>query len=406
MSVARGFPNAGHFYSNLVKPIKIDCNFIVDATNGNGLGVRSIKSNGYVRNVFMHTSATPGMGEGLVNPNPAVGYALIQMKQNFNAYLGGFTGFVSPLSGSAIHVASSSVLTAGVPYVITNVGAAIAPSFTVVAVADSAGSLAGRYFLASDQSSNNYLFYFVVSGVGSPPALVGALANYVAVPVAIATNAANTVVGAAIATSMGAVNNASSWTAVNSGHTVTVTGAFTTVSFSPLPQDVNSGVTVSGVTYTSLMAGWQSVGVPAGLTPAVGLAFIATATGSAVLSSAATVQTSGVSGITSIEVIGNANASINNQDIAANGGAWLLVQFLSASSTAVTSTLTMNSYTPAGTNANDGPPETFTGTPAVLTGTIVNSGGVTSLAPAAPAAGSVVGMSFCFDGSSVTIDGL
>lgn len=32
--------------------------------------------------------------------------------------------------------------------------------------------------------------------------------------------------------------------------------------------------------------------------------------------------------------------------------------------------LTMDSYTPAGTNANDGPPETFTGTPAVLTGSV------------------------------------
>ena len=206
MSVARGFPNAGHFYSNIVKPIKIDCNFVVDSTNGNGLGIRSLKSNGYVRNVFMHTSATPGANDGYTNPNPAAGYALIQLKQNFNAYLGGFSGFVSPVTGSNIVISSSSVLTVGNPYIITAVGVASAPTFTVVAVADSSGSLASKYFLATDQFSNNYVFYCVVSGVGSPPSLTGALAGYVAVPIAFATNAANTAVGAAIATAMGAVN--------------------------------------------------------------------------------------------------------------------------------------------------------------------------------------------------------
>ena len=123
MSVARSFHNAGHYYSNIVSPVKIDCNFIVDATNGNGLGIRSLKSNGFVRNVFMHTSATPGAGDGgLVNPNPASGFAIIQMKQNFNKYLGGFSGFVSPTTGSPIAI-SGSGLTAHNPYLIATVGA-------------------------------------------------------------------------------------------------------------------------------------------------------------------------------------------------------------------------------------------------------------------------------------------
>lgn len=368
MSVARGFPNGGNSYSNLNKPVQIDCNFIVDAANGNGLGIRSLKSNGYVRNVFMHTSTTPGRNDNYTNPNPAAGYAVIQMKQNFNSYIGGFSGLVSPTTGSVIHIASSSVLTAGVPYIIAAVGAAIAPSFTVVAIADSSGSLAGKYFLASDQSSNNYVFYMVVSGVGSPPSLTGSLANYVAVPVAISTNDANTAVGAAIATSMGAVNGTHSWTAVNSGHTVTVTGSLTTVGFSPGPQDVNSGFTVSAVTYTSLATAWQSVGLQPGLTPTVGQSFIATATGSAVVASTATVIAAGVSGVISVEVIGNPNASINNSSIATNGGAWLLVQFLA--------------------------PTTSTGAY------------IAPMKPTAPADNSVVGMSFCFDASSATVDGL
>lgn len=390
MSVARGFPNAGHFYSNIVKPIKIDCNFIVDATNGNGLGVRSIKSNGYVRNVFMHTSATPGPGEGLTNPNPASGYCLIQMKQNFNVYLGGFSGFVSPVTGSNITVASSSVLTIGSPYIITVVGTVPKPKFTVLAIADSSQNSAGKYFTATDVFSNNYVFYNVVSGTGTPPSLTGVLAGYTAVPVAYATNAANTAVATAVSNAVAAVNGTNSFTTSISTATVTITsaGAYN-LQFPIAPLAQTSGFTVGAVTYTTLAADWQTLGVPAGLTPAVGMSFIALTTGSALNSG--TVKAPGVSGITSVEIIGDPNTSIANSAIANNGGAWLLVQFLGQ-------TLTIGSYTPAGTITN-GTPDTFTGTPATLTGTV-------TLGAVAPAAGSVVGMSFFFDGSSVTVDGL
>lgn len=119
MSVARGNgQNGGHYYSNITMPVEIDCNFVVDSTNGNGLGIRSLKSNGYVENVFMHTSATPGRGGGnFLNPNPAVGYAVIQMKNNFNKYLGGFTGFVSPVTGSPL-----TSTTSGLAYIIVSLG--------------------------------------------------------------------------------------------------------------------------------------------------------------------------------------------------------------------------------------------------------------------------------------------
>lgn len=119
MSVARGLgQNGGHFYSNISYPVELDLTFIVDATNGNGLGVRSIKSNGYVQNVFMNTSVTPGTGlGGKVNPNPAVGYALIQFKNNFNYYLGGFSGSAAPLVSSNL-----TSTTARSPYVITSLG--------------------------------------------------------------------------------------------------------------------------------------------------------------------------------------------------------------------------------------------------------------------------------------------
>lgn len=232
MSVARsGGQNGGHYYSNITKPVKIDLNFVVDSTNGNGLGVRSIKSNGYVRNVFMHTSATPGVGDGLTNPNPAVGYALVQFKNNFNVYLGGFSGLVSPTTGSA-----GGSVTNHVPAIIATLG-------------------------------------------------------------------------------------------------------------------------------TTTLAQWVAAGVPVGLTPAVGMSFVAIKTGA--IGGTGTIIAAGVSGVTSVEVIGDPNASIANSSIASNGGAWLLLQFLGATSSSVT-----------------------------------------TLIPTNPANGSVVGMSSFFDMSSVTIDGL
>lgn len=232
MSVPRGMgQNGGHYYSNITQPVKLDLNFVVDSANGNGLGIRSLKSNGYVRNVFMHTSVAPGSNNGALNPNPAVGFALIQFNNNFNVYLGGFDGFVSPTTGG---------------------------------------------------TSGNV------------------------------TNHA-----AQIIASLG----------------------------------------------TTTAAQWLAAGVPAGITPAVGVAFIAIKTGA--IGGTGTIIAPGVSGIMKVEAIGNPNASIANTSIAANGGAYLLIQFLGA------------------TDAS-----------------------TTTLIPTAPVDGSVVGLSSFYDLSSVSIDGL
>ena len=231
MSVARGFPNAGHFYANIVTPVYLTCNFVVDHTNGNGLGIRSLKSNGFVRNVFMNTSATPGVNDGVTNPNPAAGLALIQFKQNFNVYLGGFSGFVSPTTGSGL-----TSTTSGLAYIIGTLG-------------------------------------------------------------------------------------------------------------------------------TTTLAQWQTAGVPLGLTPSVGMSFIATTGGA--IGGTGTVFLPGASGIGAIEVVGDPNQSIANSSIAVNGGAYVLVQFLAPTSSSTT--------------------------------TVIQT---------APAPNSVCGLTFFFDRSSVTVDGL
>lgn len=236
MSVARGFGmNGKSYYTNVCGPRVVHCNFIVDRTNGNGLGIRSLKSNGYIRNVFMNTSVTPGVNDGATNPNPLAGFATIQFKNNFNYYLGGFTGFVSPITSPT--TSTNSGLTVGQAYVITVLG-------------------------------------------------------------------------------------------------------------------------------TTTLAEWQTIGLQPGLVPTVGQTFIAIATGTGG-SHTGKVGLPAVSGITSIEVVGNPNVSIANSSISPNGGAYVTVQFLGATSS-----------------------------------------GSTVLIPTAPIASSTIGMTFYFDGSSVTVDGI
>jgi len=105
------------FYYTMHKyPVQIDCNFIVDSANGNGLGIRSLKGAG-VGNVFMHTSATPGSNAGQLNPNPAAGYISVQFTENYNFYYFGTAGFVAPLSGTPL-----TSVTAHTTYVIVSLG--------------------------------------------------------------------------------------------------------------------------------------------------------------------------------------------------------------------------------------------------------------------------------------------
>lgn len=227
MSISRGNgQNGGHYYSNITFPVRLFANFVVDPANGNGLGIRSLKSNGYVQNVFMHTSSTPGPGlGGYVNPNPAAGYILVQLKNNYNYYLGGSCGFVAPVSGTPL-----TSTTAGLGYVIVSLG-------------------------------------------------------------------------------------------------------------------------------TTTLAQWQAAGVPVGVTPAVGVSFIATATGAIGGTGAVEVPATAGSGITNTEVVGDAHLS-TSYPLAQNNGLWILTACFASG---------------------------------VLT---------------APANSSVCGMTYDLDGSSVTIDGL
>ena len=226
MSVTRGNgQNGGHYYSNITQPVKIDVQFTVNAENG--LGITSLKSNGYVRNVFMHTTGTPATNNGYLNPNPASGYVLVQFNNNYKYSLGETYSFQSPLSGSSL-----TSTTIGLAYVIVTLG-------------------------------------------------------------------------------------------------------------------------------TTTAAQWLAAGVPPGVTPAVGVSFIAIATGAIGGTGTVNVPATNGSTIVTADVIGDPTVSLNNSSLATNGGAWMLVRFMNG-----------------------------------------------SMAITAPAVGSVCSMSFYFDISTVTIDGL
>lgn len=228
--------NGKSLYTNVAKPCEVNLQFTVTPTNG--LGVTSVKSNGYVNNVFMHTSTTPAANNGFTNPNPLAGFAWIQLKNNFNQFLSVVEGIVSPNSGSDVKV-DNSALTVGQAYVITTLGDTTA-------------------------------------------------------------------------------------------------------------------------------AQWLTLGVPAGVTPAVGVSFIALLVGVAGEANTSTsrVQVPSVSGISCVEVVGSTNTMVNSA-VSSNAGQWVLVQFLADTSASVTTKI-----------------------------------------PTAPAAGSIVCMRLLFDGSSVSIDGL
>lgn len=490
--------NGGRLYSFAAQPVLIDCNFTVDSTNGNGKGNRTLKGQG-VKDVLMYTTAAltgtvattantitsiaggtsslllgmPVQGTGIPagttitsiissssvgisstptgnhssesityqavgSPNPAAGYALIHLTSNYNRYLGGFSGFVSPSTGGTIAINSTS-LTPGVPYVIASVGAGPDGSATIAPVADSSGSLASTYFTLYDAYGNTFVIWFYVTSVGGSAPNLGPQAAYgsrglyyVQQTIAENATAANitTALSATITLLPSGVNGVYSFTASGGGGaTLTVTstvaaplagvpqdgsnaipannnqavsiwftiasgsatsgsvwtdgagnlytvsatissqtllkttgyalpstaagtltfvsgsGATTTLSYSAAVSGLATGFTFALVNYNSNLNCWTGVGVKPGVVPAVGVPFIATTSGvSTGGGSSGTVIAAGISGITSIEVIGNTSLALAPiaTGYSANTGGWVLVQFLAPTSTSVTTLIPTN----------------------------------------------------------------
>lgn len=143
------------FYSPHNKSTLLDCNFVVDSTNGNGFGLRSLDKGGRIATAFMHTTVTPGTASnGQVNPNPASGLIVVTLQDNYNDYRGGFSGFVSPLSGTPISISTGSSLTAGVAYVIASLGTTTTAQWHTVGVPSFITPAVGVSFIAAATSGS------------------------------------------------------------------------------------------------------------------------------------------------------------------------------------------------------------------------------------------------------------
>lgn len=155
----RNFASGGKIYSMHVKPVLLDCNFVVDSTNGNGLGIRSLKGP-MIQNAFMHTSSTPGAGNSnpntpnvvVTNPNPASGTIIIQFQDNFNRSFSGFNSNVSPVSGTPLLVASAG-LTVGVAYIIVTLGTTTTAAWHALGVPAGVAPAVGLAFIAAATSA-------------------------------------------------------------------------------------------------------------------------------------------------------------------------------------------------------------------------------------------------------------
>jgi len=155
----RNFANS-RMYTGHVMPVLLDCNFIVDSSNGNGLGIRSLKGP-YIQNVFMHTSATPGLGNSnpstpgisVTNPNPASGTIVIQFQDNYSRLYTGGNAIVSPVGSSLKVDASDAALTIGVPYIITILGDATAADWLALGVPAGLTPAVGLAFIAKATGS-------------------------------------------------------------------------------------------------------------------------------------------------------------------------------------------------------------------------------------------------------------
>jgi hypothetical protein len=135
----RNWASGGKMYTMHVKPVLIDCNFVVDSTNGNGLGIRSLKGP-CVSAVYMNTSATPAAG----NPNPDAGYIMLKLADNYNRYFAGFSGFVAPVSGTSV-----TTVTAGKAYTIVSLGTATTAQWVAKGLPIGFTPAVGASFIAS-----------------------------------------------------------------------------------------------------------------------------------------------------------------------------------------------------------------------------------------------------------------
>ena len=139
----RNWSSGGKIYSMHVSPVQIDCKFMVDEANENGLGISNLKGP-TVASVTMHsTAATPS------SMNPAEGTIVVRLMDGYNKSLISIKGMIqSPLSGSDVKI-DNSAMTAGVAYVITTLGDASEEKWHEIGVPAGVTPAVGVSFIAA-----------------------------------------------------------------------------------------------------------------------------------------------------------------------------------------------------------------------------------------------------------------
>lgn len=124
-------------------------------------------------------------------------------------------------------------------------------------------------------------------------------------------------------------------------------------SFAPPLSGSNVGILASGAALsvgavyvisllgTSTAADWLAVGVPPGVTPAVGVSFIAIATGAGVGTGAVQIPKAGFSVASKLEVVGNPNVSMSPIPVGGSPhvGGWVSLVALGATNSTTTTLL-------------------------------------------------------------------
>jgi hypothetical protein len=142
------------------------CNFVVDSTNANGLGQRSLKGVG-VKQVFMNTTHSGLLG----NPNPAAGYIMIQLASGYSGYINGSYGFDGPVSGTPILVTTG--VTSGLVYVIASVGTTSLSGWQHLGLPAGVTPAAGVAFVATSSTTTTG------SGTIMVPATAGSAVDHI-----------------------------------------------------------------------------------------------------------------------------------------------------------------------------------------------------------------------------------
>lgn len=396
----RFYSNAGHFYAPHVMPVLLDCNFVVDSTNANGLGISSLKGPG-IANVFMNTTAGAPAG------SPALGsarsYAALAATAITNTGSSVLTGNLGMSPGTAVtgfppgsfsgsqNIANAAASAAQASALAAYTDLSTRTATPITAVLDGQTLAPGVYSEASStfrlaQSGNATLtlngagvYVFIaastlVTGAGGIPTMNltgGATAAniywVVGSSATINSGSAGTFQGNVIAVASitdtlgGTVNG--SLIALNGAVTLSAASTIVSQPLSVVPASGNlaqlnpnpgpgiivvqlsdnynrllgqefsvmSPLTGSALTSvvnhtayvitsvgTATQAQWQALGLPKGVTPAIGAAFIASQ--SAAIPASGAVKVPGVSGIDSMEMLGNPNKTLSPVGIQSTQG--------------------------------------------------------------------------------------